>query len=307
MKSRSPQMESKLKVEYCFRTGEELADAIGRILAEQLTRAVQVLSRPGDPLEGAVHEARRCLKRARSVLRLVKFAIPNTYRRENGRLREVGRSLSELRDSHALIQTLDDLEGHRKHRQPNGSRERAFQEAHTFLESRGQEIAKTMQEGGMKSSIAQLKTALTHIEKLSFAKVNAPGIAKSLYRSVKRGKKAFAAAKADAHPEKFHDLRKRAKDLRYQLSLFAELRPDLEQYSDSAKELEQLLGDDHNLAVLNDLLAEVQDPARELHVLREKISGRQSALREKATKIGGHLYRRKKVWKDRLAAIAAEP
>lgn len=306
MKSRSPETESKLKVEYCFRTGEELPDAIGRILTEQLNRAVQVLSRPSDSQEGAVHEARRCLKRARSVLRLVKFAIPNTYRRENDRLRDVGRSLSELRDSHALIQTLDDLEGHRKNRRPNGSRERAFQEAHTFLESRGQEIAKAMEKGGMKNSIAQLKTAITHIEKLSLAKVNAPGIAKSLYRSVKRGKQAFAAAQADSHPEKFHDLRKRAKDLRYQLSLFAELRPDLDQYSNSAKELEQFLGDDHNLAVLNDLLREVEDAGGELQILREKISGRQSALREKATKIGGHLYRRKKVWKDRLAAIAAE-
>jgi CHAD domain-containing protein len=302
MKRRSPKTESKLKVQYCFRTGEELPDAIGRILAEQLTRAVQVLSRPGDSLEGAVHEARRCLKRARSVLRLVKFAIPNTYRRENGRLRDVGRSLSELRDSHALIQTLDDLEGHRKTRRAN-----AFRDAHTFLESRAEEIAKAMDAGGMQNSIAQLKTALTHIEKLSFAKVNAPGIANSLYRSVKRGRKAFAAAQADTDPEKFHDLRKRAKDLRYQVSLFAELRPDLEQYSSRAKDLEQILGDDHNLAVLTDILGGIQDPGGELHLIREKISGRQSALREKATKIGDRLYRRKKVWKDRLAAIAAEP
>lgn len=305
MKSGAAQSKSKAKPEYCFRTGEELPGATKRIIREQLARAVEVLSRSGGSLEEAVHEARRCLKRARSVLRLVKFAIPNTYARENARLRDVGRSLSELRDSHALIQTLEDLEEHGKKWQRSGARKPEFQQAHAFLESRGQQIAKAMDEGGMKNSIAQLETALTHIARLSFAKVDWQGIQKSLYRSVKRGVRAFAAAEDDGEAEKFHEWRKRAKDLRYQLSLFAELRPDLEQYSHSAKDLEQHLGDDHNLAVLTGLLTQVQDSDGDLHLLENEISGRQSALRDKARKIGRHLYgEKRKVWKHRLAAIA---
>ena len=307
MKSRGTQTESKVKLEYFFRKGEELPAGIRRILAEQLTRAIQVLNHPGHPLDEAVHEARRCLKRARSVLRLVKFAIPNVYARENGRLRDVGRSLSELRDSHALIQTLEAVGGAPKKRQATADGQRALREAHTFLESRGHQIAKAMDEGGMENAVAQLNQALVDVKKLSFAMVDSLGIQKSLYRSVKRGMKAFAAAQSDGEADKFHDWRKRAKDLRYQLSLFAELHPKLERHSKSAKKLEQLLGDDHNLAILKDLLIEVGNPVADLHSLQKKICRRQSALRDKAKKFGRQLYgEKRKVWKDRLAAIAAE-
>ncbi len=254
MSAKAEQAKSESKPEYCFRKGEALPDAVRRVLSEQLAQAVQVLSTHGESLEEAVHEARRSIKRVRSVLRLIKPAIPNAYARENRRLRDVGRSLSELRDSHALIQTLDDLEEDRKNGQSKGSRRHAFADARTFLERRGQQIEKKMEQGGMEESVGRLKEALSDLEKLTYAKVNAERISKSIYKTVKRGMEAFAEAENDEEPEKFHEWRKRAKDLRYQLSLLSDLRPDLQPYSKLAKELEQRLGDDHNLAVLNDLL-----------------------------------------------------
>lgn len=288
---------SRIEPRYRFEKGEDLRSAIRRIVSEQLSRAAEVLSQPEDSLEAAVHEARRCIKRSRSVLRLVKFAIPKTYARENSRLRDVGRSLSELRDSHALLQTLEELKN-------NDSEQSAFEDVHTFLESRGEQIAEAMKKGGMEQSIAGLRNALTHVDKLTYAKVDAPGLTKALYKSVKRGMEAFAAAKEHSEPERFHEWRKRAKDLRYQLSLLSELRPDLQEYSKSAKELEQLLGDDHNLAVLVDLLGEAEHSSGDnLRSLHEKISGRQSALRGKAKKLGKQIYgEKRKIWKRRLAA-----
>src|SRR4051812_6393354 len=107
-----PAVKTNSAPQYRFGRGENPREAVRRILSEQLNRALEVLSRPGDTLEEAVHEARRCIKRTRSVLRLVRFAIPETYARENRRLRDVGRSLSALRDSHALVETLQDLEKH---------------------------------------------------------------------------------------------------------------------------------------------------------------------------------------------------
>ncbi len=297
--------KSKSKLQYCFRKGEALPDAIRRILSEQLGQAVQVLSAHGESLEDAVHEARRCIKRVRSALRLIRPAIPHTYARENRRLRDIGRSLSELRDSHALIQTLGDLEKLRGGKEP---RRHAFADARTFLESRGQQIERTMEEGGMDQSISRLKEALKDIQKLTYAKVNPETISKSIYKTVKRGMKAFAAAENDRKSEKFHDWRKRAKDLRYQLSLFSDLRPDLQDYSKSAKELEQLLGDDHNLAVLSALLGEAQaSDGHEFPSLQKQISGRQSALREQAKDIGEKLYgEKRKVWKRRIAVTVLE-
>jgi CHAD domain-containing protein len=301
------QANRQTKPEYFFKRGEALPAGIRRILSEQLTQAVEVLSADRNSLEKAVHEARRSLKRARSLLRLVKFAIPKTYARENRRLRDVGRSLSELRDAHALAQTLEDLERSRNGGQADESR-RAFASARTLLESRGERITKSMEQGGKEQSIAQLQEALTRIARLTYAKADARGIAKSIRRSVNRGTKTFAKAKDDPEPERFHEWRKRAKDLRYQISLLSELRPDLQQYSRAAKELEQLLGEDHNLAVLKYLLNEAQmSEGEELRPLRKKISGRQSALRDQAKEIGERLYGEKRqVWKDRLPATAIE-
>ncbi|MFL6414152.1 MAG: CHAD domain-containing protein [Bryobacteraceae bacterium] len=303
-----PAVQTNSEHRYRFGKGEDLREAAQRILSEQLSRAVEVLSRPGNSLQEAVHEARRCIKRTRSLLRLVKFAIPATYARENRRLRDVGRSLSELRDSHALVTTLEDLEKDENVGRGHPPSLPVFEGARTFLESRGQEIAKDMEEGGMERSVAKLKLALTAIEKLSFAKLDPQGIAKSLFRSVKRGMKAFATAEHGGEAEKYHEWRKRAKDLRYQLSLLSELRPDLQPYSKAAKDLEQLLGDDHNLAVLLSLLGEAQfAEIEQLHSLQTKISGRQSALRDRAKKLGRQLYGdKRKKWKHRLAATAID-
>jgi CHAD domain-containing protein len=296
---------AKTETQYRFGKGEDPRDAIRRILSEQLRDAVDVLSQSGGSLEKAVHEARRCIKRTRSVLRLIEFAIPKTYSRENSRLRKVGRSLSELRDSHALLETLEGLE---ERKRADGAKDRAFENAHAFLESRGAQIAQQMTEGGMERSVARLKDALAHVEKLTYTKVDTKGIAKSLYQSVKRGMKAFTAAEEDPEPEKFHEWRKRAKDLRFQLSLLSELRPDLQEYSQTAKELEQLLGDDHNLAVLVDLLREADgSEGSDFRALHQRISSRQSALRGKAKELGEQLYgEKRKVWKHRLEATQME-
>jgi len=239
---------------------------------------------------------------------LLRPAIPKTYGRENRRLRNVGRSLSELRDSHALLQTLDDLAEAGEERKPGESRQHAFADARRFLESRGLQIAHTMREGGIEDSISCLRQALDRIGKLSYAKVNAQGISKSIYKTVKRGRKAFSVAENDRDSEQFHEWRKRAKDLRYQLSLLSELRPELELYANLAKELEQRLGDDHNLAVLLALLSGTQtSDGAEFQSLQKKIASRQSALRDQAREIGHTLYGEKpKVWKHRVSASAME-
>jgi CHAD domain-containing protein len=241
------------------------------------------------------------------VLRLVKFAIPNAYTRENQQLRNVGRWLSDLRDAQALIQTLDELEEHRKgNTEP--SQQRTFTKAHEFLQRREKRIAKAMEKGGMENTVAQLRRASNRVAKLSYDQVDPKGISKSLRKSVNRGRKAFAAAEDDPAPEKFHEWRKRAKDLRFQLSLLANLRPDLQQYSKSAKELEQLLGDDHNLAVLEAVLKETHILRGQLDPIQTAVGRRQNTLRDKAKKIGSDLYgEKRKVWKQRLSASAIEP
>jgi CHAD domain-containing protein len=298
-----PQRLSKPKARYFFARGEDLGEAVGRILSEQLRQAIEILSRPGNSLEEAVHEARRCLKRSRSLLRLVRFAIPRSYKHEDRRLRNVGRSLSELRDSHALIETLQ----HLNERQNGGDRHpsvsAAFEGVGRYLARRGDEIATTMKNGGMDQLLKALNKSRKALEELNFAEVDGKGVSKSLFRSVKRGMEAFAEAERHGEAEKFHDWRKRAKDLRYQLSLLSELRPDLQSYAHAAKKLEQLLGDDHNLAVLMSLMGKAQlADAEGIRALQKDILRQQGQLRDQAQCIGQQIYgEKRKTWKHRLA------
>ncbi len=100
----------KPAVAYSLKSGENLPDGIRRVLKEQLNAAIDELSNPKEPLDRAVHEARKCVKRTRSALRLIRPAITDRFGQENYRLQQVGRQLSALRDAQALIETLADLE-----------------------------------------------------------------------------------------------------------------------------------------------------------------------------------------------------
>ena len=59
----------------------------------------------------AVHEARKDVKKLRALLRLVRSTTSGRVRRrENEALRDVGRSLSGVRDADVMLATLADLE-----------------------------------------------------------------------------------------------------------------------------------------------------------------------------------------------------
>ena len=78
------------------------------------------------------------------------------------------------------------------------------------------------------------------------------------------------AANRDGSDESFHEWRKRTKDLRYGIELLARAWPEtMQPMAESAKHLTDLLGNDHDLAVLqaiveNELKEKVPEPEREM-------------------------------------------
>src|SRR5579875_592563 len=99
-----------LSVSYRFKTSETVPDGVRRIATEELKYATSQL-RTGDPekLEESIHEARKAIKRLRALLRLVRPELGSCFRKENAALRDVGRSLSDLRDSSIVLETFDAL------------------------------------------------------------------------------------------------------------------------------------------------------------------------------------------------------
>src|SRR5687767_12453521 len=96
---------------YRFKLQEPIADGVRRIGLEQIDIAAAKLAGKKDDPAVAIHDARRCLKRLRALLRLVRPGVAETtYRRETDRLVGIGRMLAGARDLHVMQQTLGKLE-----------------------------------------------------------------------------------------------------------------------------------------------------------------------------------------------------
>lgn len=88
---------------------DDLATELRRCAREQLDDAAGELrgTAGADPVT-AIHEARKDLKKARSLLRLARPCLPaDAYRGENARLRDIARALAGTRDADVLAQTAE--------------------------------------------------------------------------------------------------------------------------------------------------------------------------------------------------------
>lgn len=98
------QLSEKEIIHHHFQSG------VARVLLEQTQEAEShLVSYNGDNLYDTIQNARNCVSRIRSVLRLVKSHIGNDFSAENRRFRELGMELSRLREQHAVVQALEKL------------------------------------------------------------------------------------------------------------------------------------------------------------------------------------------------------
>jgi CHAD domain-containing protein len=282
---------------YRLRTGKKPASEALRVARGRIDDAVEELRDHGDDPASAVHEARKDMKKLRSLLRLARPALGSKlYRRENDRFREVGRNLSETRDAEVKLQTLSGL---------------CDVGALAAADVAGYAEVLARERANAEASDATLATA---IEDLDSAR-QATGewklggwkpAGKGLRRAYRRGRKALAAVRAEPSDEAVHEWRKRAKDLWYHLRLLRNSHPDtLRPAADRAHELSDLLGDHHDLAVL---AADASVDRRALSMpsrgkLLTAIRRRQHELLAEALPLGEELYAEKpKAFARRLAS-----
>ena len=96
---------------YRFKHEESFGDGLHRIGAEQFKQISGGLETA--PVPAAVHAVRKCIKRLRALLQLVRPGIGEAgFKRENVRLRDAARLLSGARDRTVLASTIVWLEQH---------------------------------------------------------------------------------------------------------------------------------------------------------------------------------------------------
>lgn len=230
-------------------------DALREVAIERLDRVLGELAgeRSKDRAE-AIHEARKDLKRLRSLVRLLRPGLKRkVYRREADALRSASRALGDLREADALVETIDALRGPASGRVPGTT----LDAVHDAL------LAGSSAGDGSSDAVATATAALRAVrERVADGALDVDGrttLAAGLARTYARAHAAFATADADPTTENLHDWRKRAKDLRYQQTLLAPAWPAiLGAQADEAKALSEALGDDHDLAELTVVL---KDPA----------------------------------------------
>ncbi len=283
---------------------ESVGPGIRRILLAQVDDAVTQLRGEAEngPAE-AIHEARKDMKKIRSALRLVRDAIgDDAWRRENDHYRDVARKLSAHRDAEILVSSLDDL---RERFGPAAGRRSGKLREQLDAENRDAHDDGTI-ERTMASAAAELIACRSSLDELVLDGDGWGVIAPGLHRTYRRGRKRLRSVEEEASVTNLHELRKRVKDLWYQLRLIREAdRPMIGALADHAHDLSDHLGDDHDLALLREEAQGRRDafatPADQRHLLQE-IDQRRGELEFAAISLGGRIYAEKpKKFTSRLA------
>lgn len=285
---------------YRLRHNETLSDNIRRIADEQMRRAVELLRTSGEDLEEAVHDARKCFKKIRAVLRLVRSEIgKKTYRRENTRFRDAGRDLSAARDSVVRIRTLESLQEYlQDHPERFEKTDIDFAPIQAYFAGQYDVETRQLNLGGkiLKRVIKKVKKSRKAVTDWPIKHDNFRAIRPGLLRAYDNGRGALKLAYAEPKMENFHELRKRVKDLWYDVRILRPMRPKVyDPLTKQLKILSDLLGDEHDLSMLSQSLDEpaVRESVGKLKSLRTLINRRQDLLREEIRPLARRIYKRK--------------
>jgi CHAD domain-containing protein len=282
--------------------GEPLPEALRRIALGQLDLAIELLggeSTGGGTLDKeAIHDIRKALKRLRALVRLLRTELgEQQYKREHAILRDAAQRLAGARDAEVMVGTLDALL--QRHPRELGRRRQ-------LLELRKRLVAERI--AAERATLGDRATRGEVLRELSGLRERArqwdlperPGIAlverdlRRIYRDGRKRKRRVARGKGGA-TRATHAWRKRVKDLRYAAEILGQ-RP----LAPRADKLAELLGEEHDLAVLAGLLPQPgrapfkgKRGRRARKALLARIARRRRHLRKRALHEGDRLYRRK--------------
>jgi len=277
---------------YRLKAGESVPEGVRRIVSDEIEdAAVQLAGKKAKNRDEAIHEARKSVKKIRGILRLIQPELGGTYRRENARLQEIGRKLSEFRDAGAIIETFDDIR----------KKYRAELRNHNLASIRRglvQRKKEAEEKAGIEKALGKIAATLRALGKdvkgWPLQTDGFPAIAPGLRNVFRRGRKTLAYARKHPRPENYHDLRKRVKDHWYHVRLLENLWTDvMKAYEASLKDLETWLGEDHNLVVLRaKILAEPDfyGSDKEIQRLLILIGKYEKELRDNSISLAERIY-----------------
>jgi len=277
------------------RSDQSVGEAVKRIAIGEIDAALAEIADPALDRHEVVHEVRKHCKKLRGLVRMVRPELGKQYDVENAFFRDAASELSFLRDAQSIIECFDRLMGHfgdaidpqrfaSVRQQLVERREHVSQSVHD-LEQRLAEFAEKMRQ------------AKQRIEQWPLNGGEFGAIAGGVDRTYRRGRGALDQVAKEPTTETLHAWRKRVKYHWYHCRLIEPIWPAMiSPQSGAADALSDLLGDDHDLAVLRQTLLEAPEAFGDEAVvgdLVDLIDRRRKQLQREALKLGRLLYAEK--------------
>jgi CHAD domain-containing protein len=295
---------------HLLKRNEGLTEGLQRVSQELLSDLLQAIGRE-KLTPGQVHDARKIIKNLRAMLRLTRGALSDEARRAgNQALRKLAGPLSGPRDAVVTLAAFEDVYHEGLDGDPRPKVESSWAtQLHQSLAEKAHALVpvESYQDGA--EEVRRLGGQLLPFEDVqskggrrkkggdgSWETIVHEGLRKT-YRQG-RGLMDQVVANPDSSDEEWHELRKRVKDLGYQLTLLKKVRgvrPLLRKLDKAGT----ALGDARDLTLLRDSLGNLQDkgeftPADRLtyQKLLTHIKERSQSLHGRALKVIGGVYRR---------------
>jgi CHAD domain-containing protein len=242
----------------------------------------------------SVHDARKSLKQARALLRLLRGALsPDEFGDINARLRDAGGEVSEVRDAIALDEAFAHLT-QRGHSSAKVVVETANRVQAALSARRAAKVNSLGADGNLrKRNLERLADICEWIEGFS-GRAEEIDLKKDIRRQFKTTRRALRLAKRSSDTRSLHEWRKQVK---YLYNAILDVMPANSKQADRfvkrAEMLSDFLGDEHDLAELNRWLNGLDDPGLRVDQrdqIRKVISVQREHLRLRAWRVSRRLF-----------------
>ena len=294
---------------HLLKRNEGLTEGLQRVSQELLSDLLQAIGRE-KLTPGQVHDARKIIKNLRAMLRLTREALSDEARRAgNQALRKLAGPLSGPRDAVVTLAAFEGVYREGLNGDPSAKVESSWAiQLHQSLAEKACALVPVKNYQAGAEEVRRLGGQVLPFETQGRGARRQPRVGddwenvvqKGLRKTYRQGRRLMhqVVANPDSSDEEWHELRKRVKDLGYQLTLFKKVRgvrPLLRKLDKAGT----ALGDARDLTLLRDSLGNLQDkgeftPADRLtyQKLLTHIEERSQSLHGRALKVIGGVYRR---------------
>jgi hypothetical protein len=267
-----------------------MSEALRRVAFGEIELAQGALASPPDRHSG-VHNARKCLKRLRSLLLLAKPGTAEpVFADLTEKVTRVARGLAAARDAQALIDALTKLE---RDTEPSLAL-RPIQSMRAWLEKRRHAAEQNLERSAAGEALRGLLEIRGAFAGLAVYPDDFTPLATGLRRCYRATRTSFRNALSSGRDDDLHDWRKGVQHHWRQMQLLAPCWPsELTARAEAARAISQLLGDDHDISLLCQLVStptmtfgSPEETAAFLKLGRK----RHRALRKEAAAQGARLF-----------------